>query len=89
MEEEITEIIEIEELAKYCEHNGFIKATYVCYKYKINLDYIANILTVVCTCANENNVYLIHDGGITVLATVINDDLYLNKKTFVDNLSIS
>ena len=80
--------IELEELAKYCEHNGFIKATYVCYKYKINLHYIATILDVVCTSADENNVYMVHDSGITVLATVINDELYLNKRTFVDSLSI-
>lgn len=87
MEKEIIER-ELDELAKYCEYNGFIKATYVCLRYQLNIEYITNILTCICTCADDKNVYLFKANAIIILATVIEGELYLNKTIFIDNLTV-
>ena len=87
MEKEIIES-ELKELAKHCECGDFIKAGYVCLKHKINLDYIATVLSCISTCADNTNVYLFHKKGITILATVIDSDLYLNKEVFSDNITV-
>ena len=75
---------ELDKLYKYCEQDGFIKATYMCFKHKINMQYLTTILCCLATCSDDKNVYFFESGGITILAKLIDGELFLNKQIFMD-----
>lgn len=76
--------ITLDDLAKYYEQDGFIQATYLCYKNNILLEYIAIILFAFSTVIDGKSFYLYTDDKIIVVATVIEGKLYLNKQVLLD-----